>query len=159
MYAYNAKSDGVEESEQKFDEDIGERVKLGRQNSAELNEMITENDMIINKEFFKNYFHFQGLSDMQEKLRKTKNAQKDKELVKEIQSGLFDLKNEIEKMSKDEINIEKPDVIVYTVERIIDFNKQLETKDMPDLEREESAEQRRNQKEKRIKNINSTTNA
>ena len=31
MYAYDAKSDGVKESEQKFDESIGERVKLRRQ--------------------------------------------------------------------------------------------------------------------------------
>ena len=31
MYAHDAKSDGVEESEQKFDESIGERVKLRRQ--------------------------------------------------------------------------------------------------------------------------------
>ena len=31
MYTYDAKSDGVEESEQKFDEGIEERVKLRRQ--------------------------------------------------------------------------------------------------------------------------------
>ena len=31
MYAYDAKSDVAEESEQKFDESIGERVKLKRQ--------------------------------------------------------------------------------------------------------------------------------
>ena len=31
MYAYDPKSDGVEESEQKFDKSIGERVKLRRQ--------------------------------------------------------------------------------------------------------------------------------
>ena len=31
IYAYDAKSDGVEESEQTFDESIGERVKLRRQ--------------------------------------------------------------------------------------------------------------------------------
>ena len=31
MFAYAAKSDGVEESEQKFDESLGERVKLRRQ--------------------------------------------------------------------------------------------------------------------------------
>ena len=31
MYTYDAKSDGVEESEQKFDKSIGERVKLRRQ--------------------------------------------------------------------------------------------------------------------------------
>ena len=31
MYAYDAKSDGVEESEQKFDKSIAERVQLRRQ--------------------------------------------------------------------------------------------------------------------------------
>ena len=31
MYAYDAKSDRSEESEQKFDKSIGERVKLTRQ--------------------------------------------------------------------------------------------------------------------------------
>ena len=31
MYAYDAKSDGVEESEQKFDESIRERAKMRRQ--------------------------------------------------------------------------------------------------------------------------------
>ena len=31
MYTYDAKSDGVEESEQKFDESIGERVNVRRQ--------------------------------------------------------------------------------------------------------------------------------
>ena len=30
-YAYDAKSDGVEESEQKFDKSMGERVKVRRQ--------------------------------------------------------------------------------------------------------------------------------
>ena len=59
---------------------------------------------------------------MQEKLRKTSNVKKNKELVRGTQSELFNLKNEIEKMFKDEINIEKPDVIVYTVDRILDVN-------------------------------------
>ena len=87
--------------------------------------MIIKNDKIISKQLFKNYFfNFKSLFDMQEKLHKTSNAQKNKELVGEIQSRLFDLKNEIEKMSKDEIDIEKPDNIVYTVERILDFNEQ-----------------------------------
>ena len=38
--------------------------------------MITDNDKIINKKVVENYFQFQSLSDMQEKLRKTRNAQK-----------------------------------------------------------------------------------
>ena len=39
-------------------------------------------------------------------------------------SGLEDLKEEIKKMSKEEIEIEKPGEIVRTVEMIVDFNKQ-----------------------------------
>ena len=47
--------------------------------------MITENDKIISKELLKNYlFNFESLFEMQEKLRKTSNAQKNKELVREI---------------------------------------------------------------------------
>ena len=78
-----------------------------------MDKIITENDKIISKELFKNYFfNFESLFDLKEKLRKTRNAQKNKELVREIQSELFDLKNEIEKMLKDEIDIEKRDMIV-----------------------------------------------
>ena len=47
-------------SEQKFEESIGERVKLKRQKSDELNKMITKNDKIIKKELIKNYFQFQS---------------------------------------------------------------------------------------------------
>ena len=117
-YAIDAKFepeeyDRVKKSEQKFSKGTGERTKSRRQKSNELDKIITENDKIISKELFKNYFfNFESLSDLKEKLRKTRNAQKNKELVREIQSELFDLKNEIEKMLKDEIDIEKPDMIV-----------------------------------------------
>ena len=116
--------DRVEEPRQKPDKSVVERTMLRRQKSNELNRMITENDEIISKELFKKKFQFQSLSDMQEKLRKTSNVQKNKELVRGTQSELFNLKSEIEKMFKDEINIEKPDVIVYTVDRILDVNNQ-----------------------------------
>ena len=49
---------------------------------------------------------------------KTKN----KPLVK-IKSGLTDLKNEIKKVSEDEIKIEKPHKIVDIVEKILKFNE------------------------------------
>ena len=39
-------------------------------------------------------------------------------------SGLKDLKEEIKKISKEEIENEKPDKIVRAVERILKFNKQ-----------------------------------
>ena len=41
-----------------------------------------------------------------------------------INSGLKDLKEEIKKMSEEEINTEKPDKIVKIVEDILRFNKQ-----------------------------------
>ena len=47
-----------------------------------------------------------------------------------------------------------------TIPELSNFENEEETpKDVPDLETEESAEQRRNRKRKRIKSINSTTNA
>ena len=45
-------------------------------------------------------------------------------LVNKIKSGLSDLKNEIIRMSKDEIKIEKPYEIVDIVEEILEFNEQ-----------------------------------
>ena len=44
--------------------------------------------------------------------------------IKILNSGLSDLKNEIKKMSEDEIKIEKPYEIVDIVEEILEFNKQ-----------------------------------
>ena len=41
-----------------------------------------------------------------------------------VKSGLSGLKNEIEKISDDEIEIEKPDKIVDIVEKILEFNRQ-----------------------------------
>ena len=40
-----------------------------------------------------------------------------------INSRLIDLKNEIKKMSEDEIKIEKPNKIVGVVEKILEFNQ------------------------------------
>ena len=45
------------------------------------------------------------------------------ELVNAIKSGLSDLKNEIKKMSEDEIKNEKPYKIVDIVEKILKFNQ------------------------------------
>ena len=61
---------------------------------------------------------------MQESLSKTQNAQRNKELVLVIQTGLIDLDNEIEDMSEDEKKIEKPYEIVDAVAEILEFNRQ-----------------------------------
>ena len=51
---------------------------------------------------------------------------KNEQLVDVIKSGLIDLKNEIKKMSKDEIKNEKPHKIVNIVTEILKFNQQIQ---------------------------------
>ena len=48
---------------------------------------------------------------------------KNNKLVNIIKSGLSDLKNKIERMSEDEIKIEKPYEIEDIVEKIFEFNR------------------------------------
>ena len=57
-------------------------------------------------------------------LRETKDKEKNSKLVNVFNSALKDLKKEIEKMSKKEKKIEKPNNIVKVAERIIELNKQ-----------------------------------
>ena len=88
---------------------------------------------------------------MLESLDNTKGTYKNGIKVNLIKSGLRDLKNEIKQMSENKIKIERPDVIVNLVEKILDFNEQSDTfyipkesprNIMPELESEESAAQR-----------------
>ena len=51
------------------------------------------------------------------------NRKKNNLLVNIIRSGLSNLKNEIKKMSEDEIKVEKPCKIVDIVEKILEFNE------------------------------------
>ena len=74
----------------------------------ELNELITKEETGMNRELFKKYFNFQMPTAMLKAVNTTNNEKKSNELASEIKSGLSNLKNEIEKMSKDEIKIEKP---------------------------------------------------
>ena len=57
-------------------------------------------------------------------LYQTNDWKENTELVNVINSRLKDLKEEIKKMSEEEIKIEKPDKIVEIVEEILKFNEQ-----------------------------------
>ena len=61
---------------------------------------------------------------MKKIMYKTKNTNKNKDLVNVIKSRLVDLKNETKKMFEDETEIEKPDEIVDIVEKILELNDQ-----------------------------------
>ena len=52
------------------------------------------------------------------------DREKNNQLVNIIKSGVSDLKNEIERMSEDDIKIEKPYEILDIVKNIFEFNRQ-----------------------------------
>ena len=85
---------------------------------------ITDEETDINDYLFNKYFKFQRPSDMLALLNKTNDTEKNNKLVNLINSGLKDLKEEIKKMSKAEIENEDPESIVNIVEKILKFNKQ-----------------------------------
>ena len=80
---------------------------------------------------------------MLESLDNTKSTYVNGIKVSLIKSALRDLKNEIKQMPKDKIERKRPDVIVNLVEKILDFNERLDTTDIPNLESDESAEQKK----------------
>ena len=57
-------------------------------------------------------------------LYETNDQEKNRVLVNVINSGIQELNKEIETMSKDEKETEKPDKILKVVEEILKFNKQ-----------------------------------
>ena len=105
-YEERMKNEGKEEKEQE------EKQKPTKDDLIILNKHIIDEETNINEEIFKKYFNFLRPSDMLMFLNKTNHKEKKKLLVSLINSGLEDLKEEIKKMSKEEIQIEKPDEIV-----------------------------------------------
>ena len=77
---------------------------------------ITDEEKDIKDEIFKKYFKVQRLSDMLMFVNKRNDAEMKNQLVNLINSVLKDLKVEIKKMSKEEIENVKPDTIVNIVE-------------------------------------------
>ena len=103
-----------------------ERTKLRRQKDKEFIENIDNKSKPINNSLFKEYFKFGSPADLAKQLYKIKNKNKNNELVNVIKSGIIDLRNKINKISKDEQEIEKPDRILEIVDEIIDFNSKIQ---------------------------------
>ena len=75
---------------------------------------------------FKKYFNFSAPTDLAKKLFETKDKKKNSEIVEEIKNKCSNLKDEIKKMSKEEIKNEKPNDILGIVNKIIDFDKEIQ---------------------------------
>ena len=73
---------------------------------------------------FKEYFNFKVPSALVKKLYETKDKKKNNDLVELIKIRWSNLKDEIEKMSQDEKETEKPGKILEIVEKILIFNRE-----------------------------------
>ena len=93
-------------------------------NTYKFNEWVNKQETSINKKLFKNYFSFQTPSALLKELYKTNDKEKNRLLVSVINSGLKDLKEEINKMSKEERINKKSGKIVNIVKKVLKFNKQ-----------------------------------
>ena len=110
-----------EEAEGESEENKLEKIK------DEYNEFfkyIEDESIGINYDLFKEYFDFEVPTTLAKKLYKTKDKKENDELVKLVKIIWSNLKDEIEKMSKKEIENEKPNKILKIVKRILKFTKQ-----------------------------------
>ena len=85
---------------------------------------IEDESIGINYDFFKEYFEFKAPTALTKKICEAKDKKKNDELVVLIKIRWSNLRDEIEKMSKKEIENEKPDKILKIAKEILKFNKQ-----------------------------------
>ena len=107
----NQKLEKVQQKEQKRPEyTVDEFIKL-----------MVEKEKSINMELLRQHFAFPSPSLIVKILYNVEDKKRNNELVNLIKSGLSDLKDEIKRISEDEIKIEILDEIVDIVEMILKF--------------------------------------
>ena len=88
-----------------------------KDNASNFDEWVNGKETGINSEVFQKHFRYQRPSDMLKNSYKTSNKYKNNKLVNLINSGLNDLKKEIENMDEEEKEIERPSEIIDIVEK------------------------------------------
>ena len=112
-------------SEPKFEESIGQRIKLRKQSSNKF----TEYENNINNELFKKHLKCQSPSNKYKALNETKSEERKKIQVNLNKSGLANLKKDTDNLSKDDVNkTEENNKIIDIVELILDLNDQSQEK-------------------------------
>ena len=119
IYGFQIKEESEEESEKKSEEELKEYIN----NTFTF---IEENSEGINNHLFTKYFNFLKPSTLANKLYETKNKNKNNKLVEEIKNRWSNLKDEIKKMSEEEIENEGPNQILEIVIEIPGFNKEIQ---------------------------------
>ena len=122
-YQYESENEEEQQTSKKINKKEPPK-KPTKTDMKELNELIIKKETGTNRELFKNYFKFEMPNLMLKTLYNLNDRKKNNQLVNTLKSGLSDLKNEIIKMSDDEIKIEKPYELVDIIEKILEFKKQ-----------------------------------
>ena len=111
-----------EESEEELEEESEEnKLEKIKDDYEKFIKYIQNESKGINYDLFKDYFDNVVPSALAKQLYERKNERKNNKLVNLIRSRLSDLKDKIKRMSKDEIENEKPDKILDIVEEILEF--------------------------------------
>ena len=87
-------------------------------------EYIENKSKTVDYNLFKGYFSFSVPTALAKKLFETKNKKENNELIKLTKVRWSNLKHEIENMSEDKTETEKPDRILEIVEEILIFNRE-----------------------------------
>ena len=98
--------------------------KLTKEDWIKFNEWVNEKERDINSEIFQRYFNYQRPRDMLKDLYKINDKYNNNGLANLIKIELSDLKQKIKNINEVEKEIEKPNEIIYIVEKILEFNKQ-----------------------------------
>ena len=78
----------------------------------------------INLSLFEDFFESSSPADYAKMLVNTKNADENKENVKEIEYRISDLKDRIRKMSEKEKKAKNADETLEIIKKILDYNKE-----------------------------------
>ena len=117
-------SDNYQYSSEEEQEEEKEKQDKKAIDVNKFNESIIKEETKINKELFNKHFHYQTPSALLKDLYNTNNKEKNSRLLNVVNSRIKDLKEQINKMSEKERQIEKPDEMVEIVEEILTFNEQ-----------------------------------
>ena len=101
-YQYESEEEEEQEQSSKKLDKKEPAKKPTKSDLKESNEWVNREETGVNHELFQKYFKFQRLSDMLKAAHTTNDKNQNKKLVQLIKSGLSDLKNKIENMSKEE---------------------------------------------------------
>ena len=92
--------------------------------------LINTEKWVINDELVKNNFQVRDLEVLLRRIKRSKNKPEKKKIqVSLINSGLTDLKKEIESISEEEKRTEGVNKILNIVEKILEFNRQQQGQD------------------------------